>query len=232
MIMIGRGALLWRAVSAATDAGHPVDLVCVPPGESAPAAVPVLRTTNVNDDVALISAACTDGIAFSLNNPTILRAQFLAAGLRTYNIHNGPLPAYRGIPEIAVVYALLNGDSAYAATLHEVDAGIDTGRVVDSEPFGLGSTDTFASVMMRGLRACQALFERNLPAVVSGRAGHPVPPPAAASASPGYYGRTLLGELIEYRNHPRFARATDLGVFAPHFPELADAVAAARPVHA
>ncbi|MFT4085830.1 MAG: formyltransferase family protein [Gordonia sp. (in: high G+C Gram-positive bacteria)] len=236
MIFIGRGALLTRAVRSALTGGHLVDLVCVPGGDVVPfeallpfeaLGVRAIVSDDVNADAETLRAACTDGIGWSINNPAILRSPLLDSGIAFYNIHNGPLPAYRGIPEVAVMHAILNGESSYAATLHRVDAGIDTGDVVDVEEFPIGSDDGFAQVMMAGLRACHTLFERNFGALVAGSAD---PTPAARTASarvtmgeirPGYYGRLERAALAEFAEHPRFGRATSFGVFAPHFPELA-----------
>ena len=44
------------------------------------------------------------------------------------NVHPGPLPAYRGL--FAPFWQVLEGEAELAATLHLVDAGIDTGAVL------------------------------------------------------------------------------------------------------
>ncbi|MFZ3492011.1 formyltransferase family protein [Streptomyces sp. 5.8] len=135
------------------------------------------------------------------------------------------LPAHRGIPSVAVLFALLHGDPAYGATLHEIDAGIDTGPVLAERRFTIGPEDRFHQVMLRGIRACHALFEQTLPAVAEGVPLLPVPPdPDRAGDS--YYGAAALARLGEYRHRPGYARATDLGAFAVHTPEVARAVRA------
>ncbi len=225
MIFLGGGSLLWRAVRSAGAAGHRIDLVVVDPAEAVPAVlgdVPLLRTVDVNAEAAALTAAAADGLVWSINNPTILRAPIVGSGLRVLNVHNGPLPGYRGLPEVAVVHALLAGESRYGATLHVVDAGIDTGAVLAVEEFDIGPEDTFADVMLAGLRACHLVFERNLAAAVAGT----LTPLPASDAAPGYHGRRDLAGLAAHRDDPRYPRATALGVFAPQFPELAAAVAA------
>ncbi|MGW0041491.1 formyltransferase family protein [Rhodococcus sp. NPDC003348] len=222
MIFIGGGALLWRAVRSADAAGHRVDLVCIGPDEAAPDGVPVLRGTDVNAQAADLVTACTDGVVWSINNPTILRAPIVESGLRIHNIHNGPLPGYRGLPEIAIVHALLSGETRYGATLHVVDLGIDTGGVLAVEEFEIGVDDTFQDVMMAGLRACHTVFERSLSAVVEGT----LTPLPASGVRPGYHGRRDLAGLAAHRDSPRYPRAAALGVFGPHYPELAAALAA------
>ncbi|MFE6858178.1 formyltransferase family protein [Nocardia sp. NPDC057668] len=222
MIFIGSGSLLWRAVDHTLAAGRPVDLVVVPPGQETSAgarAVPLLAVTDVNTAADRLAAASSDRIVFSVNNATILREPLLAAGFRIYNIHNGLLPRHRGLPEAAIAHAILNGDTAYGATLHEIDAGVDTGAVLDTESFPIADTDGFQDIMLRGLRACTLLFERNLEVIAAGRA---VPVPQIEGGG-GYYGRKALDDLRELTGHPDFSRATDLGIFAAFYPELAAA---------
>ena len=228
MIFVGRGSLLWRAVRAAHSRGHRVDLVCVSPSEGVPpdvADAPLLRTVNVNHDHARVLDAATDDVMWSIDNRTILRAPLIGSGLRIYNIHNGLLPEHRGLPEMAVIFCLLRGDTESGASLHVVDEGIDTGPVLDLERFAVTPEDRFQDVMLAGVKACHTLFERNLDAVCEGTAV----PVAPASRPDEYFGADRIRELIRLRDLPdtdraRFDRATALGVFGPLYPEIADAV--------
>ncbi|MFT3716361.1 MAG: formyltransferase family protein [Gordonia sp. (in: high G+C Gram-positive bacteria)] len=234
MIFIGSEALLIRALRSAIGSELTVDLVCVPDGAALPTlealGVPAMVTQNPNADADEILAECTDGIGWSINNRWILRRPLLDSPVRFYNIHNGPLPAYRGLPESAIIDAILDGAPRYGATLHEVDAGIDTGRVIDVEEFPIGDADGFAEVMMSGLRACHTLFERNAVRIAAGMAE---PSPAAHTARrrnerdgtpSGYHGHYDAASLAARSDEPGFGRATAFGVFAPHYPELAGAL--------
>lgn len=224
MILVGGGALLWRAARFASASGFTVDLVCTGPGEVAPAGLEAfahLTTTDIDADADAVVGACTDAVVWSINNPMIFGAALVESDLRIYNIHNGPLPEFRGLPAAAVVHAILEGRQEYAATLHRVDAGIDTGAVVDVERFTIGPEDRFQDVMMNGLRACHELFERNLSAVMSG----PEPSVAGSAVPGGYYGVQSIRGLAGHRGNANFERATALGVFAPRYPAIA-AVAA------
>jgi hypothetical protein len=62
---------------------------------------------------------------FSLIFP---RAVIAAVPGGILNVHPGPLPAYRGL--FAPFWQVLEGEGELAATLHLVDAGIDTGAVL------------------------------------------------------------------------------------------------------
>ncbi|WP_067540351.1 formyltransferase family protein [Nocardia crassostreae] len=209
MLFIGSGSMLWRAVDFTAAAGHPVDLVVVPAGQTAAGRqVPVLATADVNAAANQLADACTDGVVFSINNATILREPLLHKGMRIYNIHNGLLPRHRGLPEAAIAHAILNGDTAYGATLHEIDAGVDTGAILDTEEFPITPADGFQDIMLAGLRACTALFERNLEPVAANRT---TPRPQSADGG-AYYGRKSLESLRDLTAHPDFPRATALGL--------------------
>ncbi|MEU3771877.1 formyltransferase family protein [Streptomyces sp. NPDC032472] len=231
MIFVGDGALLRRAVAHAAARGHRVDLVCSADkldAEAAGPGTPHVAAPDVNTRAAELAAACTDGIVWSVNNRQIFRAPLLSLGLRIVNVHNGLLPQHRGLPSVAVLFALLNGDTAYGATVHEVDEGIDTGPVIAEHRFPIGPEDRFHQVMLRGIRACQSLFEETLSAVAAGLAPPPAspqaPPEASAPRPSAYHGLRTLARLADHRHSPAFARATDLGPFAAHAPELAAAL--------
>lgn len=226
MIFVGNGALLWRAVHFAVTAGHRVDHVFTndqsTPADSDLRALPRTHTRDINSENAVIADHCGDGVVWSINNPMIFRAPVLGSGVRVYNIHNGLLPGYRGRPSIATVFALLHGITEYGATLHEVDAGVDTGPVLDVRTYPVAPADRYHQVMIRGVRACHALFEANLDRVVAGT----MRPIEVDRSRSGYYGVRQLRDLGSFVEHPNFPRATDLGPFAEYFPDVTSALAA------
>ncbi|MFJ4806847.1 formyltransferase family protein [Streptomyces murinus] len=231
MIFVGEGALLWRAVQHTLDRDLPVDLVCGPQPITAatatPPDVPFLATPDINTVAAELTASCTDGLLWSINNRMIFRNPVLSTDLRILNIHHGPLPAYRGIPEIALVYAMLHGEREFAATLHRVDEGIDTGTKLAVERYPIGTDDPYHAVLRRGLQACHQLFERCLPALAKDP-GWPGEMKETDYGTPaqdsGYYGRSALARLHEHHKNPEFARATNLGFLAGYLPELTAAL--------
>jgi methionyl-tRNA formyltransferase len=223
VIFVGGGALLGRALRHARDRGHRVDLVCTWPGGSPPGAVVepslVRETSDINALAGELRAACDDGVIFSIDNKLIFRAPVLDLGLRIYNIHGGPLPGYRGLPLAMVAYAILGGERQYGVSLHEVEAGVDTGAVLAERRFPVASDDGFEDVMLQVVEACHRLFVDNLDAVLAGRLTARRQPPGQSH----YYGLRALRELSRHRAHPNYARATDLGMFADFYPEAAEA---------
>jgi methionyl-tRNA formyltransferase len=222
VIFVGDGALLWRAVRHAVDRGHAVDMVCTGGLAAAPASVSGVdvRTTDRIDPLAgEIHAACTDGLVWSTDNRFLFGEPVLSGDVVVYNIHGGPLPGYRGVPLATVAYAILNDEPEFAATLHRVDPGIDTGPVVAEDRFPIDPEDVFEDVMAELVEACHRLFVENLDAAVAGTLTTR-PQPDGPS---GYYGNKAVGRVPDHRDDPNYERATDLGMFEDFFPDAAAA---------
>jgi phosphoribosylglycinamide formyltransferase 1 len=79
---------------------------------------------------------------------------------RVVNVHPAPLPEFPGAHPLEDVLAA--GAPAAAATVHYVDAGIDTGDVIVSEPVPVLEGDTVEALRRR----VQAAEHRLLPKVV------------------------------------------------------------------
>lgn len=89
-----------------------------------------LPDPNAPEGLAAVRTFAPDLIV-TIRYGAILRPPVIAVPrLGVLNLHSGLLPAYRGV--LATFRALLAGDDAIGCTLHYiVDAGIDTGDVVD-----------------------------------------------------------------------------------------------------
>ena len=70
----------------------------------------------------------------SITNLRILPAWLLQKSrLGAINFHDGPLPRHAGLN--APVWALINGETSYGVTWHEIAAGIDQGRILVQREF-------------------------------------------------------------------------------------------------
>lgn len=78
---------------------------------------------------------------------------------RLLNFHFGPLPRYRGASPIS--HAILRDEARHGTTLHLIDAGIDTGPVIDIEYFDLDSHTNF-DAYQACTKAGSDLLERHL----------------------------------------------------------------------
>src|SRR5262249_14395950 len=63
----------------------------------------------------------------------ILREDFIARQHRVINLHNSPLPKYRGVNPIN--WALKNGEREHGVTIHEIIPAIDAGPIIAQVKF-------------------------------------------------------------------------------------------------
>lgn len=220
MIFVGSGALLWRAVEHARSVGCSVELVVHPIGEFVPAWAGELRceaTTDVNELADLFATVSTDHqVVWSTGNPFIFRKPILDLELTILNVHGGPLPDYRGLPMAGAVYAILNGENSFGVTIHRVDAGIDTGSIVDQMLFDVADDVTLEELALTVSQTCHDLFVSTLDSVVADGQVHSRTDQVSTSAG-SYFGIRDLARIGEYREHKGFDRATTLGVLESHY---------------
>src|SRR5205823_672779 len=68
----------------------------------------------------------------------------VVTNIRCVNLHCAPLPAYRGYN--ATLWAILNGEQFFGATLHEMTAECDEGPVIDNGRFAVPPAVTNAEL--------------------------------------------------------------------------------------
>lgn len=82
---------------------------------------------------------------FSITNLSIIPEDVLAMARRgAVNFHDGPLPRYAGMYTPA--WAILNGESEYGVTFHEMTAGVDEGRILAQRLFPISGEETSLSL--------------------------------------------------------------------------------------
>ena len=78
---------------------------------------------------------------FSITNLSIIPEEVMAmAGCGAINFHDGPLPRYAGMYTPA--WAILNGESEYGVTFHEMTAAVDEGRILVQRRFPIADDET------------------------------------------------------------------------------------------
>ncbi|MBN8981882.1 MAG: hypothetical protein J0I29_11500 [Rhizobiales bacterium] len=85
----------------------------------------------------------------------------------TINVHGALLPQYRGAN--VTEWALINEEYQSGVTMHRVDAGIDTGAIVDQESVPLRFEDTWIDARARINRATDVLLKKRMPLVLAGQ---------------------------------------------------------------
>jgi methionyl-tRNA formyltransferase len=106
---------------------------------------------------------------FSLYYRRMLPPEVLAIARRgAFNMHGSLLPKYRG--RAPVNWAVLMGEAETGATLHEMVAKPDAGRIVDQERVPIGPDDLAVEVMRNVTHAAEVVLKRSLPALLAGTA--------------------------------------------------------------
>lgn len=228
MILVGSGALFWRAARHASSEGKAVDALIHPEGEAVPdwaTGLECVATADVNDLADGIDEVTSDQLVCSVGNPFIFREPILELDLTIVNVHGGPLPRYRGLPIAAAVFAILQSEREFGVTLHRVDAGIDTGTIIERRMFPIPEAVTLETLSLQVTENCHAIFTDNLDTLDR------EPPriePDETSLTGGYFGMNELKTIGAYRDHPNFDRATDLGVLDEFYPAYQQLFEAAR----
>jgi hypothetical protein len=122
-----------------------------------PRAIPALQVKSINDEDSLRFVRETRPDIVFLDGTSIARRPLIETVRPGHfcNIHCGITPVYRGSGN---PYALIRGDLGHlGVTFHEVDSGIDTGRVIGRKHVPLDRSD--GGLLTYQLRCYQAGVE-------------------------------------------------------------------------
>jgi methionyl-tRNA formyltransferase len=113
--------------------------------------------------------ALSPDFIFSFYYRRMLPAELLALARRgAFNMHGSLLPKYRG--RAPVNWAILKGERETGATLHEMTAKPDAGRIVDQQAVPIGPDDTAVEVFRLVSEAAEQVLKRSLSALRAGTA--------------------------------------------------------------
>jgi methionyl-tRNA formyltransferase len=113
-----------------------------------------------------LRAAAPDFI-FSFYYRRMLPPSILALAAKgAFNLHGSLLPKHRG--RAPVNWAVLLGDTETGATLHEMAAKPDAGRIADQQAVAIGPEDTALDVFRRVTDAAETVLRRSLPRLLDG----------------------------------------------------------------
>ncbi len=112
-------------------------------------------------DLATVRAGRV-GLAMSVFYHRIFDAAFIETCDRILNLHNAPLPRYRGVSPIN--WALKNGESHHGVTIHDITLGIDDGPIVAQVTYSIYPVfDEVEDVYARALEFGWTLFKETMP---------------------------------------------------------------------
>jgi methionyl-tRNA formyltransferase len=133
-------------------------------------------------------------IGISVFYDRILPAGFIARFHRLLNLHNSPLPRYRGVSPIN--WALKSGETSHGVTIHEITPGMDAGPIVAKLEYSIyPEFDEVIDVYKRALEYGWALFRQTMPILDRIQAS---PQDEALATSYGAREHELLGERSSF----------------------------------
>jgi methionyl-tRNA formyltransferase len=121
--------------------------------------IPVIATGDYRD---LPAAPTIADLGFSVFYDRIIAPELIGRFGRLLNLHNGPLPRYRGVSPIN--WALKNGERTHGVTIHEIAPGVDDGPIVAQLEYSIyPEVDEVRDVYGRALAYGWTLFAQTMP---------------------------------------------------------------------
>lgn len=131
-------------------------------------AVSMPEDPNAPDFIAHIASLKPDFIFSFYYRMMLSPAQLAVAPRGAFNMHGSLLPKYRG--RVPVNWAIIKGETKTGATLHEMVAKPDAGRIVDQQVVAIDGDDDALAVFNKVTAAAETVLDRALPGLVAGTA--------------------------------------------------------------
>jgi methionyl-tRNA formyltransferase len=119
-----------------------------------------------SETVETIRALQPDLIVTAAYGQILPKAVLEAPRCGCVNLHASLLPKYRGGAPIH--YAVMNGDASTGVTLMYMEAGLDTGDMIDRIELPIGDDDTTGTMFAKLSAAGAELLRRTLPGLLAG----------------------------------------------------------------
>ena len=172
-VVLGKGELAVRIAEWFRESGD-YDLVGVVPVVPEPTWSESLTAWAERSDVPLVASGRYDDLpgahgggtridlAISVYYDRIIRPWFIDRCGRILNIHNSPLPRYRGVSPIN--WALKNAERRHGVTIHEIVEAVDAGPIVAQLEYPIyPELDEVVDVYRRAIEYGWVLFEQTMP---------------------------------------------------------------------
>tara|TARA_R100001082_G_C4315404_1_gene138729 strand:+ start:186 stop:818 length:633 start_codon:yes stop_codon:yes gene_type:complete len=133
IVLLGKGSL---AIKAASWLKENHNLILVVPDMPEPTWTGSLKSWSENNNVKFIKSGNYKDVdnnlkidlAISIFYGKIIKKEFIERCENIINLHNGPLPKYRGVRPIN--WALKNNENNHGVTIHKISEGIDDGPIL------------------------------------------------------------------------------------------------------
>jgi natural product biosynthesis luciferase-like monooxygenase protein len=147
--LVGADTLLTECASVLLERGHSVlGIVTSTPRVEAWARSRNIPTYDTASDWKAVLASRPFDYLFAITHLALLPDDVVRQPRKmTINFHDGPLPKYAGLNTPA--WALMNREPRYGITWHVVDAGVDTGDILEQAVFDVAPKETSLSINTR-----------------------------------------------------------------------------------
>ena len=109
---------------------------------------------------------------YEISNLVIISIQFdlilkpeLFKTEQIYNIHFSLLPKYKGV--YPAIWPIIDGEKESGVTLHKIDAGIDTGDIIDQKTIEIKLNDTARNLYHNCINAAFLLYKENIEKLIA-----------------------------------------------------------------
>jgi hypothetical protein len=124
--------------------------------------VPIVPSGHYKDLPQVLPDSGMIDLALSIFYDKIIKPAFIDSCVRCINLHNGPLPRYRGVSPIN--WALKNGELEHGVTIHEITPGVDEGPIISQLKYSIyPDFDEVIDVYHRSLEYGWSLFQQTAP---------------------------------------------------------------------
>lgn len=155
----------------------------------------LMKVTSVNSAETIQVLQELQAAVIVVSGTRIIAAKVLNCVAATFiNMHAGITPMYRGVH--GGYWALVRGDKdGCGVTVHEVDAGVDTGRILGQARIVPNGTDNFVTYSLLQLAAGLSLLKKAVGDAYEGQL-HPIAAPRAESR---LWTHPTLAEYVYHR---------------------------------
>ena len=124
--------------------------------------IPTIDSGDYNDITGINSNDWKVDLCFSVFYDKIIKEWFIKKCEQILNLHNAPLPRYRGVRPIN--WALKNNEKKHGVTIHEITPGIDDGPIISQLEYSIYPYfDEVIDVYKRALEYGWILFLQTIP---------------------------------------------------------------------
>jgi len=153
----------------------------------------VLNPRRISPELVTKIKEINPDVIFSIYYRKILPQSLLKIPpLGCINIHPGLLPKYRG--PVPTAWAIQNGEKEFGITLHYMDKGIDTGKIIIQEKYNIKDEETGYELYTRAMKLGMQLLKNNFNKIINEEIV-----PVVQKGFGSYYGKKNGKYLIDWQ---------------------------------